>query len=176
MIISKLKYAKEIGTFYLTKDSDLNKINIEYHKNISAKDLTEQRGHVYLIVSDNEIKKIGGTRAKGGIKATISFYVKSKQGGPSIRSFGIQILIENELKNKKEVKLWLISNPRVKTKIYGLATSDFVKIAAFKESENLCKREYKKINKRYPPWNYQENKEKWPDDIKKRYRNMMKDR
>ena len=71
MIISKLKYAKEIGTFYLTRDSDLNKINIEYHKNISVKDLTEQRGHVYLIVSDNEIKKIGGTRAKGGILSLI---------------------------------------------------------------------------------------------------------
>ena len=56
--------------------------------------MTEQRGHVYLIVSGDEIKKIGGTRAKGGIRATMSFYVKSKQGGPSIRSFGIQILIE----------------------------------------------------------------------------------
>ena len=127
--------------------------------------MTEQRGHVYLIVSDNEIKKIGGTRAKLiCIRATMSFYVKSKQGGPSIRSFGIQILIENELKNNKKVKLWLISNPRVKTKIYGLATSDVVKIAAFKESENLCKREYKKINKRYPPWNYQENKESGQDE------------
>ena len=173
MNITKVRNAKKVGIFYLSEKKGLDKIEIEFQKNISSKVLTEQRGHVYIIVSDNEIKKIGGTRAKGGIKAAMRMYVNSKEDSPSLRSFGIHLLIERELKNKKKLELWLISNPRVKTKIFGLTKADYVKVAAFKESENLCKNEYRLIKKKFPPWNFQENKEKWPEDIRQKHRANM---
>ena len=76
--------------------------------NVSKDMLTSNAGRVYLMVVDGVIKKIGGSVSKGGIKSTMSFY-ESANGRPSIRSFGIQQLIFEELEAGKAVEIFLIT-------------------------------------------------------------------
>ena len=67
------------------------------------------------------------------------------------------LLIEKELRDENKVECWMIKNEKVEAKIAGLKTK-VVFIFAFKEkflSHFLCKEEYKKINKKFPPWNFQ---------------------
>jgi hypothetical protein len=42
-----------------------------------------------------------------------------------------------------------------------------------KVMEDACRVDYKKIYGKYPPWNFQENGEKWPEHIQKLYTEQM---
>ena len=176
MKINDAKNAFKVGDFLLRNDKSPNKIMIKYLNEHSNKLLTDSSGRVYLIVSGNEIMKIGGSMSRGGIKATISFYVSAQQGGPSLRSFAIHLLIEQELNKNSKVELWMITNQKSKAEINGLNTQKTIEVAAFKESEDLCKEEYKSIMGKYPKWNFQENSEMYPNKIEKNYRNYMEKR
>lgn len=168
MDISKVKTAKKIGEFVLRQDNSTNKINIDWcvDKNI----LSDESPRVYLIVSNNEIKKIGGSASKGGIKNTISFYINARTGSPGPVRFIIHGLIERELLQGKKVELYMIVSPKAKAKICGLFDCDKEKeVASFKEMEDRCKSDYYAIEQKYPDWNFQENHESYPDDLYNEY-------
>jgi hypothetical protein len=118
MKIHEVKTAKKVGNFELRNDNSPNKIKINYDTGeLSNKELEEDIPRVYLIVSNKEIKKIGGSASKGGIKATMSFYVNAMQGSPGRPRFVIHRLIEKELKQKKEVELYMITFQKLKLKL-----------------------------------------------------------
>ena len=98
MNIKEVKTAIKIGDFVLRNDNTPNKINIEYLPNLGKDILEDDSARIYLIVVDGIIKKIGGSSSKGGIKATMSFYVNAMQGSPGRPRFIIHLLIEKELK------------------------------------------------------------------------------
>ena len=87
----------------------------------------------------------------------------------------------NKIKAKQKLK---VSNKFSVLFIAQVAFGNFRKgthivkeiLDSFKESENLCKNEYRLIKKKFPPWNFQENKEKWPEDIKQKHRANMNKR
>jgi len=176
MKINNAKNAFKVGDFLLRKDKSPNKIKIKYLDEHSNNLLTDSSGRVYLIVSENEIMKIGGSMSKGGIKATMSFYISAQQGGPSLRSFAVHLLIEQELNRNSKVELWMITNKKSKADVNGLNSQKTIEVASFKESEDLCKEEYKNITGKYPKWNFQENNEIYPKEIEKKYRNYMEKR
>tara|TARA_B100001758_G_scaffold181624_1_gene158324 strand:- start:779 stop:1384 length:606 start_codon:yes stop_codon:yes gene_type:complete len=171
-----LTNVSKVGEFLLRLDENPNKIKINYLNNISNKVLTDSSGRVYIILSNDEIMKIGGSMSKGGIKATMNFYVSAQQGGPSQRSFCIHLLIEREINNGKKVELGLIQNEKTTAEIKGLNSKKIVDVAAFKESEDLCKEEYKNIYGKYPPWNFQENNEEYPEELTTLHRKYMEER
>ena len=44
-----------------------------------------------------------------------------------------------------------------------------MKIASFKEMEDLCKADYYSVENRYPDWNFQENHQTYPPELEKKF-------
>ena len=161
MKISQVKTAIKVAE--ITKGWNIKYSNID--KNI----LTDNSGRVYLITSNGIIKKIGGSTCKNGIKGTLSPYKSSMKGNPSIRSYGIHILIEKEIEMGNNVEVYMITSKVVLASVKGLFTESTIEIAAFKEMEDKCREDFKSIEGKYPEWNFQENAEKWPEFIREKY-------
>lgn len=168
MHIKEVKTATKIGDFVL-KENHRNKINLSYLSTLDNKILTDDSARVYLIVQDGIIKKIGGSASKGGIKATMMFYITSMTGSPGVPRFVLHLLIEEALRRKSKVALYIITSPKVQAVVNGLFGPKKMKIASFKEMENLCKSEYFFREKRYPDWNFQENREDYPSELAKKH-------
>jgi hypothetical protein len=164
MKISKATNAFKLGEF-ITRTGHANKISLQYLSSISQEILTDEAPRIYLIVVDGEIKKIGGSASKGGIKATMSFYTGSMTGHPGPVRYVIHRLIERELLAGKKVELYMIISPKVVAQVFGLSKVQNLEIASFKESENLAKSEYLEFDGRYPDWNFQENSTNYPEDL-----------
>jgi len=168
MNIKDVKTAIKIGDFAL-RQNNRNKIDLKYLPNISNKILTNNSARIYLIVQDGIIKKIGGSASKGGIKATMNFYISSMTGSPGVPRFIIHLLIEKALISKSKVELFMITSPRTMAKISGLFGYKKVEIASFKEMENLCKSDYYSKEQKYPDWNFQENHKPYPAELAKKH-------
>ena len=171
MHINSASNAVKIGDFQL-KEGHANKIDIRYLASLPPELLKGDAPRVYLFVVDDEIVKIGGSASKGGIRATMIFYVAAMQGSPGRPRFIIHLLIEEALRLGKKVQLWMIVSPSVVAKVYGLSRVEEVPVASFKEMEDLCKREYFEVERRYPLWNFQENGEPYPkkfDELHNQY-------
>lgn len=129
--------------------------------------IKDTAGRVYLIVSNGEIKKIGGSQDKKGLKGTFDWYQnKALVGKPSVRTYGIHMLIYQEIMNGNDVKIYLITSQKVYANVKGLfgETNKLVSVD-FKEVEGACKQDYQNIHNRYPDWNFQENGEQWPVNL-----------
>ena len=168
MNIKEVKTAKKVGDFKL-KENHRNHIDIQYLPNFSNKVLTDNTARVYLIVQDGIVKKIGGSASKGGIKATMKFYVSAMTGSPGVPRFVVHLLIEKALCNKSKVELYMITSPKTLAKISGLFGYKKVVIASFKEMENFCKSDYYSKEGKYPDWNFQENHEPYPKKLAKKH-------
>jgi hypothetical protein len=173
MNISKVKTATKIGKFSLRSNSP-NKIQLEYV--VSETLLQNEAPRIYLFVENNIIKKIGGSSARGGIKATMSFYVNSMQGSPGVPRFVLHLLIERSLKSGSNVDLYMITSPIVEAPVNGLFKTHKMNVASFKEMENRCKEDYFATENRYPEWNFQENATPYPADLARRHNDYHRNR
>lgn len=168
MNIKDVKTAIKVGDF-VPKQNHRNHIDIKYLPNLSNKVLTDNSARVYLITQDGIIKKIGGSASKGGIKATMIFYVPAMTGSPGVPRFVAHLLIEKALRSKSKVELFMITSPKTLAKVSGLFGYKKVEIASFKEMEDLCKSDYFSKEKKYPDWNFQENHEPYPPELAKEH-------
>lgn len=168
MKITDVKTATKVGDFVLRRNNK-NKIDVKYLSDISNNTLTDDSARVYLIVQDGIIKKIGGSASKGGIRATMIFYIYAMMGSPGVPRFVLHLLIEKALRSGSKVELFMITSPKTLAKVSGLFGYKKVKIASFKEMEDLCKSDYFRKEKRYPDWNFQENNDPYPSDLAKRH-------
>lgn len=168
MNIKDVKTAIKVGDFAL-KQNHRNKIDIKYLPNINKKILVDNLARIYLIVQNGIIKKIGGSASKGGIKATMMFYVSAMTGSPGVPRFVAHLLIEKSLKSKSKVELFMITSPKTLAKISGLFGYKRVEIASFKEMEDLCKSDYYSREKKYPDWNFQENHKPYPPELARKH-------
>src|SRR3989344_3876076 len=115
MNIKEVKTAFKIADVVLDKQHKQNHIKIDYLSELTDEKgnkigkniLRDDAGRVYIIAVDGVVKKIGGSQSKGGIKATLSFYQSAMQGGPSLRSYGIHLLIKKVLGKGKKVEIYL---------------------------------------------------------------------
>ncbi len=168
MNIKDVKTAIKVGDFAL-RQNHRNKIDLKYLPDLSNKILTDDSARIYLIVQDGIIKKIGGSASKGGIKATMIFYISAMTGSPGVPRFVLHLLIERALRDKSKVELFMITSPRTLAKISGLFGYKRVEIASFKEMEDLCKSDYYSKEKKYPDWNFQENHKSYPPELARRH-------
>lgn len=185
MDIKGVKTAFKVAEVVLNKEHKKNHIKFNYVENLMDENgkkldkglLKKRVGFVYLIVVNRKIKKIGGSQGKGGIKSSMSFYQDAMQGGPSIRSYGIHLLIKKELDKGKKVEFYVIISKEVKTEIKGLFEKHKEKIVAFKEMEEKCNEDYKSITGKYPEWHFQSRGRgkghRWPEWIRKSYNKYM---
>ncbi len=173
MKIEQVKTAFKVADVVLDKEHGIRKIKFiflnelkdENNEPLDKKILRDNSGRIYLIVSDREIKKIGGSECKGGIINTMSFYQGGMQGGPSIRTFGIHILIKEELEKGNKLEIYMITSPKAKMIVKGLFSEDEMEVSAFRDMENKCKQDFISVDRQLPPWNFQERGEVWRQDI-----------
>jgi len=161
MKIKNVKTAIKVGDFVL-KQNHRNHIDIKYLPTLNS-------ARVYLIIQDGVIKKIGGSASKGGIKATMIFYVSAMTGSPGVPRFVAHLLIEKALRSKSKVELYMITSPKTLAKVSGLFGHKKVEIASFKEMEDLCKSDYFSKEGKYPDWNFQENHEPYPPELARKH-------
>ena len=156
-----------------TKSKGKWKVDYKCDKNIQNK----ENGRIYLIVVDDQIYKIGSSACKGGIKNTLSFYEGGLGGSPSLRTFGIHMLIQEQLDIGKKIKIYVMFIEPIRVVINGLLTSiEKITYPQIKDMENVCREDYKKIYGKYPIWNFQENVEEFPKNIKLAYRQKINDK
>ncbi len=184
MLIKEVKTAFKIADVEFIKNS--TKLKFNYLSNLIdekgiplPKDiLTRNYSRVYLIVVDGQIKKIGASQDKGGIKGTLSIY---KDGGikgrPSIRSFGIWYFLYYSILQKKKIEFYMIYHDDFETEVKGLFGTHLITNANIncRLIEECCIKDYlSKENNKYPEWNVQEQGLDWPDEIKAEHSNITK--
>ncbi len=137
----------------------------------------KENGRIYFIIINDEIYKIGSSECKGGIKNTFGFYEGGLGGSPSIRTFGIHQLIQEQLNLGKIIKIYALFIEPIKVTIQGIVSSvERITYPQIKEMEDLCRKDYKKIYGKYPQWNFQENVEEWPEHIKLAFKEQVNNR
>ena len=173
--VSEIKDIIYIGNIVEKNTQSKGKWKLEYScdKNIQKK----ENGRIYFIVVNGEIYKIGSSECKGGIKNTFSFYEGGLGGSPSIRTFGIHLLIQEQLNLGKIIQIYALFIESIKVTIKGLLSSiEKITYPQIKEMEDLCREDYKKVYGKYPKWNFQENVEEWPQHIKLAYKDQVNNR
>lgn len=175
MHISQVKNAFKIAD---VEYIGIKKLNFNYLKELKdenakplpQKILKENLARVYLIVVDGEIKKIGGSQADGGIKATLEIYRDGGvKGRPSIRSYGIWYFLYHTILEKKKIEFYMIIENNFSKEIKGLFGVKRVENAyiSYKLLEQCCISDYLSAeNGKYPEWNVQEQGADWPLEIK----------
>jgi hypothetical protein len=176
MHISQVKTTQKIGDFFIRNDGSPHKIDLKYLPTISSDYLSDDSARIYLFVVDGVIKKIGGSASKGGIKATMSFYVNALAGSPGVPRFVLHLLIHRALIATSKVELFMITSEKTLARVSGLFASKEMEIASFKEMEDLCKADYFAAEKKYPDWNFQENSTDYPNDLAKLHNEYHKER
>ncbi len=168
MNIKDVKTAIKIGDFVL-RQNHRNKIDIKYSPNLDKKILTDDSARIYLITQDMIIKKIGGSIQKKGIKGTLSFYIGAMTGSPGRPRFILHLLIEEALRSRSKLALYMITSPKKLAEVNGLFKSKKMKIASFKEMEDFCKSDYYSREEKYPDWNFQENRQPYPSELERKF-------
>jgi len=168
MKIKDVKTAIKVGNFILKK-GNRNKIAFQYSSKLDKKALSDDAARTYLITQNGIIKKIGGSIQKGGIKGTISFYTGAMTGSPGRPRFILHLLIEKALKSGSNVALYMITSPKTRAQVSGLFEFKKMKIASYKEMEDLCKFDYYSKEKRFPDWNFQENHQPYPSELERKF-------
>ena len=130
----------------------------------------QENARVYFIEVDGEIFKIGSSSSEGGIKNTFTSYQSGLGGSPSMRTFGIHVLIQKEIDAGHQVKIYALFIEPITIQISGITSvKDVVTYPDKKVLEDLCREDYKLVYGKYPRWNFQENAEKWTDEINAAY-------
>ena len=168
MRIDKVNTAFKVADILPRNDNNKNIIKMHWYEekngySILLKVLKDNSGRVYLIVVDGVIYKIGGSQCINGIKGTWSPYCGGMSGSPSVRTYGIPILIREKLDNGSKVELYMITSEDVKAPVKGLFGEEVQNVGIdFKSIEDKCKEDYKNNTGCYPEWNFQENNKPWP--------------
>jgi len=158
----------KIGEF--TKDITSNKKMLSCIWCVDSNILLKKDSRVYIFTSNGEIKKIGGSSSKNGIKSTISFYTSANTGKPSLSRFATMMEIIKEIEKGKKVEIFIKFIENVTVKIEGLYSKKIIEAnISHIDLENICKNDFYEIEKKYPEWNKQENHEKWDEEIEKNY-------
>ena len=169
MNINKVKTAFKVADILPRNDpNNKNIIKMSWYEektgyDIPLKVLKDNSGRVYLISVDGWIKKIGGSQCTNGIKGTWGPYCGGMGGSPSVRTYGIPILIREKLDDGSKVELHMITSEDVDAPVRGLFGKEVQRVGIdFKAIENKCKEDFKNITGYYPEWNFQENGNTWP--------------
>jgi hypothetical protein len=168
MNINQVKTSFKVADIVSRDDGSKNKIKMYWYEeknghNIPLSVLKDESGRVYLLTIDDEIYKIGGSQCKGGIKGTWGPYCGGMGGSPSVRTYGIPILIREKLDKGSKVELYMIPSEKVVAPVKGLFGEEDRQVGIdFKAIEDKCKEDYKSITGDYPKWNFQERHQPWP--------------
>lgn len=145
-------------------DKFVNFRGYEHPKNI----VKENVARTYFIVVNGEIKKIGGSSAENGMEGgTIPWYMTGWASNASKRTIGIWYLMYKELLLGKKVEIYMHYWKNiwyVNDDFLGETNEKETRLDP-KEIEKRDLKSYKLKEGSYPPWNFQEQHKKWPQDV-----------
>ena len=173
MNINQVTNAVRFGKFIRNPKSTKANLAIEWDSARSEQELKDDAGRVYILCVNGEIMKIGGSQGKNGIKSTMTFYTGGNTGKPSIRSFGINLLILREIDKGNLVEVFMISSKQVLAPVKGLFKQVTLPVSAFKEMESKCVKDFVDSEGCFPDWNYQESGKAWESDIQSAHASML---
>jgi len=175
MNVKILKNATRIGEFTRNLTEAKKNLNFKKDKNLSRFDFTKNEARVYFIVLNNRVVKIGGSNAKNGISGTISPYCSGNGGRPSDRTYGVNYLIEQELKKGSKVEMYAQWMPSIKTSVPSITGNKSISVSfSYKEMEEACVSEYLLYTSgAHPEWNFQEAGKPWPTEIQEGRRKLL---
>ena len=181
--IEDVKTARLLGEAVLRSDGKTKQLwRMAWNELPEIKNLiAQEHGRIYLIVKQtaagNEILKIGKSECRGGMKTTFSFYQGGLGGSPSLRTFGIHHLINDELQRGNRIEIHGIWTKPISVMVPGLfgETEEMV-CPSIHSMEDKCRSEYHTIYGHYPPWNFQENAIPWPEKIAELYKQQVQAR
>jgi len=158
-----LKGFEKIGYFELnTKPSKtlISKVILKKEKRIG--------GHVYALVVNNVVKKIGCSVTRVN---NFAGYSVGNGGQPSDRTTGIHYYIAKELLFGNQVEFWISMCPKIKNiQIIDLYGEEHITESFMNEKtlEEINLKSYYKKHGTYPEWNKQEQgrKNDWCDEVK----------
>jgi len=170
--VENIPNIKYIGDIVPKDTKSKGKWKVDYK---SSKEIQKQEnGRIYFIVVNGKIYKIGSSSCEGGIKTTFAFYEGGLGGSPSLRTFGIHVLIQKELDAGNLVQIYALFIDPITIQIRGItSTKEITTYPDIKVLEDLCRKDYKLVYGKFPCWNFQENAEKWPDEINQLYVNQV---
>jgi hypothetical protein len=80
------------------------------------------------------------------------------------------LLIQQQLDAGHLVQIYALFIEPITIQISGISsTKQVITYPDIKVLEDLCREDYKLVYGKYPQWNFQENAEKWPEDINAAY-------
>ena len=185
MHINEVKTAFKIGDVRSIPNSE--KLEFVYLKNIKDENgrilpdnfLKLNLSRVYLIVVNGKIKKIGQSKDKGGIKGTLSIYRDGGvKGRPSIRSYGVYLLLKKEIEKGNKIEFFLIYHENFHYKVKGFFGLNDTGNASLdsKLIEEFCINDLlENDNGEYPDWNVQEQGMDWPEWIKIAHADLLRE-
>lgn len=184
MNITEVKTAFKIADVELIENSTklkfryLSHIKDENWTHIDSRVLRENYARVYLVVVDNEIKKIGWSQAEWGIRQTLQIYQDGGVGGrPSIRSFGMWYFLYHSVLQGKKIEFYMIYQDNFAAEIKWLFGYNRVENASYnyKLLEHCCLTDYlMKSGWIYPDWNVQEQAWDWPNSVKQAHADITR--
>ena len=129
---------------------------------------TSSVARLYLLVSDGEIIKIGGSTQKTGIKGTLKWYEDAYSGSPDSRgrTLGVPTALRAEVNAGHKVEVYMCFTPCVEVDAPGITSNVKIMISGYKQMETLWIDQYKEANNGIAPiLNIQENKDRHPEAL-----------
>jgi len=163
MNINTIKNAIRVGHLEKSTTHDLKLVLIN-DKDISNEDIRDNRGRVYFLTINDEVFKIGGSQAKGGIKSTIAAYQGGFAKGMSPRTYCIWKFCRQQIELGNKVEFYFMLAPKIF--VDSPTLSGWKKIETtqdFHLIEENCLEEYLEKEGKYPYLNMQESGKRWKD-------------
>lgn len=163
MNIDHISTMTRIGRVIRRPDHD-RKLAFDTDEFVTREQLTDNRGRVYAIVIDGVIEKLGGSQAKGGIKATFEAYFGGFAYGMSARTYCVWNYLTQAIDAGKVVEVYCVWAPEVTQEIPTMTGSE-VKLTTvdYHDIESAFVKEYVELEGKYPELNMQESGRRWED-------------
>lgn len=176
---SSKKYEEERRIFEKNRELFTRKLEFKENSRISKSErrriLSEKRARIYVFtVYDKarnleEVKRIGGSSDRQGLRGTINFYTGGMSGKPGKPRFITNALIKMSLMLGNRVRVYTILLPSINIKVKTLFKGEEMQLTQinYKEYETKILEEYKDLhpNKEYPEWNFKEGGKEYPREL-----------
>jgi hypothetical protein len=124
----------------------------------------QEVGRVYFIVVDGDIKKIGGSQAKGGLRGTLGAYFTGFAKGMSARTYCVWNFMQQQIDQGHTVEIYVTFAPLVQATIPGPTGSVTVEIPVdYHTIEKSYVDHYVLKMSKHPFLNMQESAGRWED-------------
>ena len=124
----------------------------------------QEVGRVYFIVVDGDIKKIGGSQAKGGLRGTLGAYFTGFAKGMSARTYCVWNFMKQQCDLGRTVEIYVTFAPLVEATIPGPMGSVTVQIPVdYHTIEKSYVDHFVLTESKHPYLNMQESAGRWED-------------